>query len=183
MTVRPIVRPMSVALVLALVLVVTACSIEETLPSPGCEEDGSSLIVAQSVPTGELVPCLHQLPEGWEISTINIDQDGTVIQLDSDRAGSGAADLRYEKSCDPGAAVSVPSDQNGVATFDYIDRIEPGFRAQRYYVFPGGCVWWSFDFDDDASTALSIELDNSMSLVSRDWINEQIRSTFIDEEL
>ncbi len=36
-----------------------------------------------------------------------------MIELDSDRAGSGAAVLRYTESCDRGPAVRIPSDEEG----------------------------------------------------------------------
>lgn len=164
-------------------LLTAACSVEEALPVPDCQRGESAFIVAQSVPTADLVPCLNPLPVGWEIDAVNIDQDGTAIRLDSDRAGLRAAGLHYVETCDLGEAVSVPSDQEGAETFEYIEQIEPGFRAERYYVFGGGCVWWDFEFESGASATLSIELQDRLVLTSRDDLNDNIRENFIDEEL
>jgi hypothetical protein len=174
-----------IALVVAglVTVTVTGCSNADATPLPYCAREGSGLIAAQSVPGAELVPCFDSLPAGWEVATVEIDQDRTQVTLDSDRAGVGAARLRFEDDCDLGAAVEVPSDREGAEQFEFIEQVEPGFAGQRYYVFPGGCAWWDFDFDDDASAALSIELGDQVSLITRQAINENIRRDFIDEEL
>jgi hypothetical protein len=166
-----------------ILLATTACSVEEATPLPYCERDGSGLLAAQSVPTADLLPCFDSLPAGWEVNSVVIDQDHTQVVLDSDRAGMGAARLRFEDGCDLGPAVEVPSSQDGADQFEFIEQVEPGFQAQRYFVFPGGCAWWEFDFDDGASAALSIELGDQVTLLSRELVNQNIRETFIDEEL
>lgn len=175
--------PIPVVVIGACLAVMAACSLEETLPAPDCVEGGSGLIVAQSVPTGGLVPCFDQLPAGWEFSTVMIDDEGTEVHLESDRAGGEAASLQYRTSCDPGEAVSVPSDQEGADAYEYIEQIEPSFRAERFYLFPGGCVRWRFHFNPEASAALSVELQNSLTLLSRDFLNDSFRETFVDEDL
>ncbi len=160
-----------------------ACSLEEAVPVPYCEGSDSGLIVAQSVPTADLVPCLTALPAGWDADAVNINQDGTVVLMDSDRAGLGSARLHYGATCDIGEAVSVPSDQDGAEAFEYIEQVDPGFRARRYYTFSGGCVWWVFEFDAGASATHSIELQDQLVLISRQIVNENVRQNFIDEEL
>ena len=78
--------------------------------------------------------------------------------------------------------------QDGADRFDHSQPVEPGFlRAQRYYVFDGGCVWWDFDFvGADESVVLfllSIELADTMTLVTRQSLNDLIRENFIDVDL
>ena len=172
---------MAAALVVG--LVAAACSVEETLSLPDCFSGGTGLIVAQSVPTADLVPCTTGLPDGWAVDSVTINQDGTLVRLDSDRAGSGAARLEYAAQCDLEEAISVPSDQEGAERFELIRQIESGFKASRFYVFPGGCVWWEFDFDQGVSSALSIELGDRLVLMTREALNDNIREDFIDEEL
>ncbi|MDH3753721.1 MAG: hypothetical protein OEU32_07595 [Acidimicrobiia bacterium] len=166
----------------AVLLVAAACSVELATPPPGCA-GGSGLIAAQSVPTAEQIPCFEDLPEGWSFATVNVNQNGTVVRLDSDRAGTTAATLRFEENCDLGAAVAVPSNVDEVERFDFIERLEPSFRAQTYYVFDGGCVTLEFDFDRGASATESVALDDIVAFVSRQDLNESIRESFIDEEL
>ena len=176
-------RSALLAVGLCLLVLLGGCSVSDSLPAPACEGGQSTLIVAQSVPTAELLPCLTELPRGWTVQSVRITERGTTLRLDSDRAGTVAAVLRFVESCDTDGGVSVPSDLDGAELFEYIDQITPAFRAQRYYVFPGGCVWWDFDFNADNSAALSIDLGNSLMLVSREALNESIRDSFIDKEL
>jgi hypothetical protein len=141
------------------------------------------LLAAQSVPPASFVPCFERLPEGWSFTTIDIDQRGTTVNLDSDRAGAGAATLRFGETCDVGSAAKVPSDLEGAERFDDIERLQPGFRARVFYRFEGGCVAWRFDFDNDASATESVALEGALRLVGRDELNANLRETFIDEEL
>jgi hypothetical protein len=165
-----------------LVFTVAACSVEDVMTAPDCQSGGSILISAQSVPTADLLPCFNPLPPGWEIVQVQITQDGTKVQLNSDRAGQGAASLHFEDSCDTGGAALVPSDQAGAERYELIESVAPDFRGQRFYVFPGGCVWWDFDFSADASASLSIELGDALTLVTRLALREDISETFIDED-
>ena len=159
-----------------------ACSTEEAMDAPRCD-GGSTMLAAQSVPLASLAPCFERLPEGWSFTTITIDQGGTTVHLDSDRAGPGAATLRFGETCDVGSAAKVPSDLEGAERFDDIEGLQPGFRARVSYRFEGGCVAWRFAFDNDASATESVALEGSLRLVSRDELNASLRETFIDEEL
>lgn len=173
------------ALLACLVLALggTACAVDEAMPIPYCDREGSGLVVAQSVPGAELVPCLDPPPTGWQVTRVHVDQSGTRVHLDSDRAGEGAAVLRFAADCDRGEAVPVPTDIQDTERFEFIETVDPAFRAQRYYTFPGGCISWEFDFDRTASAALSIELGGSLRIIARDVINENVARDFVDEEL
>ncbi len=152
-------------------------------PLPDCIEGGTVNLAAQSVPSAQLVLCFDPLPAGWDVDNVRIDQDGTEVRFDSDRAGDDAAVFHYTATCDIGDAVSAPSEHDGADRFDHIERVDPGFRAQRYYVFEGGCMWWEFDFDEDATAALAIELGEHLTTITRDALNEMMRESFIDERL
>lgn len=168
---------------LVLVPLLGACAVNQLLPAPDCVDGGSSLIAAQSVPTASQVPCLEPLPNGWSVSSVEIDEHHTVVRLDSDRAGDDAATLRLELECDVASAVSAPSEFPGAERFDRIDRLDPGFRGSRFYVFPGGCVTWTFDFDNDASATESVAIGDTLTLIARTSLNDNIRATFIDEDI
>lgn len=167
----------------AVLLLVAGCSVEESLPPPTCAGGGSHLIVAQSVPSATQVPCLDSVPEGWTVASVSVNQDRTIISFDSDRAGLGAARLRLDPSCDVDAAVSATSDQDSAERFDHVQQLAPGFRANRFYRFDGGCVTWLFDFDDDASATEAVALGNALRLIPRQVLNEQLRDSFVDAEL
>lgn len=167
----------------AIALVLAGCSVRHTLPPPHCRDEGSGLIVAQSVPTASQIPCLEELPAGWTFDSIVINERHSVITLDSDRVGEGAAVLRLEETCDTSAAVVSPSGQPRADRYDEIVRLRPGLRAHQYYVFPGGCVWWTFDFDSGTSATAAVSVDDALVLVPRADLDASIRENFVDAGL
>lgn len=173
----------SAALAACVLLVAAGCSVEQTLPPPWCDSGGSSLIVAQSVRSASQIPCLLELPAGWGIDTVQINEEHSVMTFDSDRAGAGAAVLRLEQACDVSEAVSAPSDLPAAERFESVERVAPSFRAERYYVFPGGCVSWTFDFDEGTSATESVSIGSSLVLFPRQTLQDNISETFVDEEL
>ena len=60
------------SLSIALAVLASGCSIEETTSIPDCERGDSGILVAQSVPTADLVPCFTSLPTGWEPDIVKI---------------------------------------------------------------------------------------------------------------
>jgi hypothetical protein len=161
----------------------SGCTMEQVMPAPGCDPGDTVILVAQSVPSAQLVPCFEMLPAGWDVESVRIDQDGTEIRFGSDRAGATSAVFHYVDGCDVGPAVLAPSEHAGAARYDFVERIAERFSAERYYLFDGGCIWWRFDFDAGAAAGLSIELGEQLRTVSRAELNDQIRETFIDEEV
>ena len=153
------------------------------MPIPDCITGESGLIAAQSVPSATLLPCFEGIPEGWERSLVDIDEDGTVIRFDSDRAGEDAAVFSFTEHCDLEDAVQVPSEAPGASRYEDVDSVTPSFRASRHYLFEGGCVTWEFRFEPDAPAALSIELGDRLTFLTRDALNEGISEQFIDRRV
>jgi len=154
-----------------------------TVRAPFCEGAGSGLIAAQSVPTAQIVPCIGDLPNGWTVASVSVNQDRTVVRLDSDRAGEGAAVLRFDDGCVLGDAVTVPSDDPRIDRYEDSVQLEPAFRANWYAVVDGACWWWEFDFTEGASTTLAVRVDDSLQWISREELNANIAETFIDAEI
>lgn len=174
---------LGLCLAVASVGIAASCSVEGTLPVPSCVQGDTAILVAQSVPTASQVPCFDSLPDGWEVASVRIDRGGTVIRLDSDRAGSSAAIFHYTESCSTGAAVDAPSEYDGAEQYELVERVVPALRGRRFHVFPGGCMWWEFDFDAGTPSALSIDLGNRLQMIPREELNRSIRDSFLDEEV
>jgi hypothetical protein len=160
-----------------------SCSVQDATPLPSCEQGDSVLIAAQSVPTAQMLPCLTQIPLGWNVDAVDITQDGTTIRFDSDRAGHHAAELVFAEMCDPTGAAQQPNDQDGVERFALTERVEPGVRAKSFHVFEGGCVTWSFDFDNNVPRSELNELDDTLVLTPRSVISDGLVESFIDRDL
>lgn len=170
-------------LLLVAVLLLGSCSVADTMSLPHCEEGGSVLILTQSVPSAELVPCFQDLPEGWELESISITHDGSVIELDHDRVGQGAALLRFGEVCDTKSAAEVQSEWAGAQAFEEVKRGQPAYIGQRFYVFNGGCIWWDFDFTGEEPAITAFQLRESLVLLTRVSVNEGLHASFMDEDL
>src|SRR5215208_3711677 len=105
-----------------------------------CTELEPQWLLAQSVPSASLVPCLRPLPAGWMVGNVTVNNGRSVIPLNHDRAGTGVLVLRLTTHCDIRGATQVSSDQAQVQRYQRIDRLTPRFEATRFDRFPGGCV-------------------------------------------
>jgi hypothetical protein len=104
----------------------------------GCADLEPLWLMAQSVPSASLVPCVHLLPVGWQVAEVAVNNGRSVITLDHDRGGRAALVIRLTASRDRTGAVKVTSEQRGASRW-YRAR-----DATRFYVFPGGCVTQHF---------------------------------------
>jgi tRNA A-37 threonylcarbamoyl transferase component Bud32/membrane-associated phospholipid phosphatase len=107
----------------------------------GCSELEPLWLMAQSVQSASLVPCVRALPVGWSVAEVAVNDGRSVLTLDHDRAGDAALVVRLTAACDPGGAVEGPSPIAGVRHFQRIESSSGGgFGATWYDQFPGGCV-------------------------------------------
>jgi hypothetical protein len=97
-------------------------------------------LLAQSVPSASLIPCLQLVPVDWKVTEVAVNNGRSVITLDHDRAGSAAMVVRLTASCDLAGATEVTSEQPGTRRYLRVDRNSTEFSATRAYTFSGGCV-------------------------------------------
>ena len=105
-----------------------------------CTDLEPQWLLAQSLPSASLVPCLRSLPAGWMVGNVTVNDGRSVISLNHDRAGTGVLVVRLTAACDTRGAVQVTSNQPQVRRYQRIDRQAPRFEATRFDRFPGGCV-------------------------------------------
>jgi tRNA A-37 threonylcarbamoyl transferase component Bud32 len=111
-----------------------------TVGNLACSDLEPQWLLAQSVPSASLVPCLRSLPVGWMVGNVTVNHGRSVISLDHDRAGPGVLVIRLTATCDTRGATEVSSDQPQLRRFQRIDRQTPRFEATRFDRFQGGCV-------------------------------------------
>jgi tRNA A-37 threonylcarbamoyl transferase component Bud32/membrane-associated phospholipid phosphatase len=97
------------ALVLLLVLVFNQgvkLDYQEAVETPtavgnlACSDLEPQWLLAQSVPSASLVPCLRSLPVGWMVGNVTVNDGRSVLSLDHDRAGPGVLVIRLTATCD-----------------------------------------------------------------------------------
>jgi tRNA A-37 threonylcarbamoyl transferase component Bud32 len=95
---------------------------------------------AQAVPSASLVPCVRELPVGWSLENVAVNDGRSVISLIHDRTGGQAMEARLTAGCDVGGVAEDPSAPPGVRRYQLVTRQGPVFQAVRFDVFAGGCV-------------------------------------------
>jgi hypothetical protein len=153
--------------------------------SPACEYRGQSgtpvvILEAQAVPSATLLPCVKLLPAGWDVSDVFIRNGRARFTLDSDRAGSRAVTVVLERYCQlPGVprVTRVPSDEPGTRRYEQIGvvRVGVGFTGTRFYLFPGGCVTYSFKFRRGQIAEPIGDLNLALSFVTRAAVREHVQ--------
>jgi tRNA A-37 threonylcarbamoyl transferase component Bud32 len=106
----------------------------------GCEDLEPLWLMAQSVPSTSLVPCVQLLPAGWSVAEVAVNNGRSVITLNHDRAGNAALEVELRAACDLTGATEVTSERPEARRYVLIDRGPAQFSATRSYVVPGGCV-------------------------------------------
>jgi tRNA A-37 threonylcarbamoyl transferase component Bud32 len=113
-------------------------------------------LVAQSVPSASLVPCLGSLPEGWGLARMTVNDGRSVITL-YDRPHLATVVVRLTADCDVGGASLVPPGRPEVRRYLRTESAVPQYSGTRFEVFPGGCVTTWLTVPD----------------VNRDWVTSQ----------
>ena len=162
-------RRVAIGAVATFALVAASCSADLGV-EPICSQPDDPVMVleAQSVPTATHLPCLAELPIGWTFSGILVDDTGTTLWLDHDRAGFQALEVELTTSCDTSSGVEVPPspDELGMLVFQEPTSLDP-YTGTRSLTFEGGCIVYRYRFAQDSEPALVTEADRAVSSVSR----------------
>jgi hypothetical protein len=165
----------------ALLGVGVACSPAGTGPrgtNASCPVEQRPLFVlmAQSVPSATLLPCVAELPAGWSYGGSEIASGRARFWLASDRAGLQAVEVTLTSACRIAGAVDVTNatDEGGVQVYLHEFSLHP-FSANRYFVFPGGCVTYRYRFDPAADPVLALEADEALTFGPRGDVVRKVR--------
>ncbi len=141
---------------------------------PGCRNTETLVLMAQSVPTASLVPCIEAMPAGWSFETIDVRNGRAFFALDSDRAGDRAVRVTLLPACDVSGATEIVTDEPGTRRYERVESVLREYRGVRAYQFPGGCVTYRFDFSR-RGLALVNEVSLALGFVSRDEVARRAR--------
>jgi tRNA A-37 threonylcarbamoyl transferase component Bud32 len=131
-------------------------------------------LMAQSVPSASLVPCVQFLPVGWSVAEVAVNNGRSLITMDHDRAGRAAVVVQLTASCDLAGAVEVTSEQSGARRYLRIDRDAPGFSATRAYVFPGGCITERLTVPAASGQQLTSETSSAIGFATREELRQAL---------
>lgn len=166
------------ALALPLVsIVLVSCGAGDSV-TPGCDDPGGRAIVlvAQSVPSATLLPCIESLPAGWEIGGADVRNSGTTFWLDSVVSGMHAVEVTLAETCETsGASEIVPAaDEAGAQVLVLPTNLDP-YEGRRFIVFEGGCVTYRYDFGSGTPATVALQIESSLSFLPRDAVSHAVR--------
>ena len=126
------------------------------------------------MPSASLVPCVRARVPGWTVGDVAVNDGRTVITLDHDRAGSGAAVLRLARVCDTTGSVEAPSPAPGVRRHQRLDRSSSAFRVTWYDQFAGGCLTYQLFSAGDTQGSFAGELGGLLGFTSREALHQEL---------
>jgi hypothetical protein len=133
------------------------------------------LIMAQSVPSAEWLPCIRSVPPGWSFDEIR-PRDGEVSMVfSSDRDGMHALTVLLRPSCDVSGATEVPSEHPEIRRFERVTRVSSGYGGERQYTFAGGCVTYRFDLRGSTRAEPVAAVSESLAFLSRQRLDDMVR--------
>ena len=173
----------------ALIVVLVVCVLGATsctqslrqMDAPECEPTvgtlgGTLVLMAQAVPSTQLVPCIDAYPAGWDFGELFIRDGLARFTLHHDRAGQNAVRVVLTEDCDRNGFEQISSDEDGTDRYERVEQVRP-FRASWLYRFPGGCVEYDFRFSEGDSDLL-LELAVSLGFVTRDVVREAVEDRY-----
>ena len=176
-------RTRLVVLALALCLLgTTGCTASlRKLNAPECDPTvgslgGTLVLMAQAVPTTELLPCIDAYPNGWDFGELFVRDGLARFTLHHDRVGQNAVRVTLTEDCDREGFDQINSDEAGADRYERIEQVRP-FRATWLYHFRGGCVAYEFRFSEGDSGLLH-ELAVSLGFITRDVVREAVEDRY-----
>ena len=121
------------------------------------------LIMAQSVPSAQWLPCIRTVPAGWSFEEIR------------PRDGMHALTVLLRPSCDITGATEVPSEHPEMHRYERVTRVSSGYGGERQYTFIGGCVTYRFDLHGSTRAEPIAAVSESLAFLSRQKLDEMVR--------
>ena len=114
-----------------------------TLASTDCRDTSTIILLAQSVPTAQLIPCLTEGAEGWVVAESEFTSSGSTVTLVTSDLAGATWTLTFDETCSPDAGATVRSypDQQGRNEVVGLESAEDDTEVDtEWYRFDGGCA-------------------------------------------
>ena len=134
----------------------------------GCGDLQPLWLMAQSVPSASLVPCVQLLPVGWSVAEVAVNNGRSVITLDHDRAGIAAMRVELTAACDLTGATKVSSEHPEALRYVLVD------RASRAYKFSGGCITQRFSAAAPSMLRMSDTASTEVGFITREALRQAL---------
>jgi hypothetical protein len=178
------VRPFLLALgVLPLAGLTVGCALspadvglEPRCPASGQVSD-TIVLIAQAVPTAQLLPCIDPdaLPNEWNVPDIDIRDGEATIDLSAGEMDKVALRVTLRTDCEIDGASPVPTDREGARRYDIPTADPAELRGTRLYLFDGGCATYVYDLPSSPRQVTVDEALLTVSLLPRHVVQDSVR--------
>lgn len=160
-----------------LALAASACGGDLPATAPTCESFQILAIQAQALPDAQHVPCIHEVPFGWTVTTFEVEEGGASFHLSHAALGNDVVRVHLAEDCvSPSSgervAIAAGEDQERVT-----DQGPAMYRAERFEAVEGACIVTEFDFDTEGWEDPFREVSGELATVARD----ELRQRLLDE--
>jgi hypothetical protein len=139
-----------------------------------CPTNTVNELVAQSVPSASLVPCVSLFGGRWSVDGEAYSSDGTTVSM----SGQDSADVTWtvtlHESCDTAGMVPAGSAE-GADMAQSASESGSTYTRDQAFTFEGGCVTSTLKVPSRYDRALiESDVDAALVLVSRSALNDQV---------
>jgi len=163
------VRRLAVVSLVLVAISATACDRLYENRHPVCDVRPPTILMAESVKTASMIPCVRGLPAGWAFQSFDASDGEATFSLDTAAGGDSAVAVTLRRSCSPSGA-SASSTAPGTRLSKAVRSMAP-YSATWWYEFRGGCAVVAIAFDAGAPvSALLREVRDRVSFLPRTQI-------------
>lgn len=119
-----------------LVTALAACAAPENA-QPMCRSVPPTVLMAESVPSATVVPCVKQLPAGWAFDTFTADETASSFTLQQ-QSGGGSLDVSFVAACAPPSDAAASAGASPRPTHRSVQ--DAGATVVWTSTFTGGCA-------------------------------------------
>ncbi len=146
----------------------------ENVPDCGSLGQAQLTLMAQAVPTAELLPCVKAMPNGWEFGGLKVRSGQAGFWLDSDRDGHHAVAVLLRRGCDTAGSTGSVSEIPGVSRYERVTRVTDGYGGERHYRFAGGCISYRFDLHGTTRAEPLAAVSEALDFVTRNSVAKRV---------
>jgi hypothetical protein len=156
---------------IALLVIVAAMGAASCSPSvneqPTCRSESPTLLMAESVPSATLIPCVDALPQGWTWHGFAANDSTATFSLEQ-QDGDGLLEVQLLATCqESGGGEQV----EGFPTARRQRTVENGgARVVWTSTFPGGCASATLTFSAPPAQSEIDRMEGAISFFPRDQL-------------
>jgi hypothetical protein len=155
--------------VVPILVIATGCA-PSANEQPTCRSDPPTLLMAESVATASLIPCVDALPQGWTWHSFQADDASATFSLEQ-QDGDGALEVALVGACD------VSGDGEPVQGFPSAERYrsvnDTATNVTWTSTFPGGCARTSLTFSSRPEQTEVDRMQRAISFIPRDQLRPE----------